>query len=567
MSDSPDPSGSKTQNPPPHQSWRLQGVFPAIATFLVGPSHNRERVGALPWIKRLLFGWILPKDSDDGLSKSSALKNDTGQTDPLLARLVKLGIFMLTVIFVYGLSLGNPAADAGTDYSDASQFIMWGFVGAMAASLFGLALGMLFGLPTTRGWSSRRAVAATNSSPANPVNPEPSGGGNLDGLQTCPQTTASTEVGRPSILVSASGSLADQDIPYDENTSLEQIADWLTKIIVGLTLVQFVTWRSYFESTAQLLSSLMYKNNPPVMQTAVSRAQLDKLAEAITGTKLDPTNLSNVQLVAETANPLAGGLVMASFGLLGFLMAYLWMRRYFIPEMVIARRNAVELANIRRQNAVEIEMSQNKTKMLELQRELDEERLKAKMAEEKRLSETALETARKQSAIVQQRVPFSPTIDSITAAAKAAIVGNLSNTEAVETAISKIANPELGVTNDPWASRFGQSSSNRGYTLSGEVKAIDRNPDWFLVELKVQATETATISESAGRIRAIFFFPPNCKPESQLVAFGSDANAPLNILAYGAFTVGVLLDDGTTMLELNLASLPGAQQFKIFLAI
>jgi hypothetical protein len=55
---------------------------------------------------------------------------------------------------------------------------------------------------------------------------------------------------------------------------------------------------------------------------------------------------------------------------------------------------------------------------------------------------------------------------------------------------------------------------------------------------------------------AVFFLHPTFGKAVRSVAFGIDGRAPLQLFAYGAFTVGVLLQDGTT-LELNLATLPG----------
>jgi hypothetical protein len=80
------------------------------------------------------------------------------------------------------------------------SFFTWSVLSALGSTLAGGAVGLLFALPARR---------------------QDPRGTNLDGA------------------VGTSG--------YEESTSLEQIADWLTKIIVGLTLTQFTTWAAAFD--------------------------------------------------------------------------------------------------------------------------------------------------------------------------------------------------------------------------------------------------------------------------------------------------------------------------------
>jgi hypothetical protein len=87
---------------------------------------------------------------------------------------------------------------------------------------------------------------------------------------------------------------------YVENTNLEQISDWLTKIIVGVTLVQF---------------------NDIV--SAIS-AFSDKIAVAF------------LPGIASHAGPALGNFAFAIllfFAILGFMYSYLWTRLYLIKEL------------------------------------------------------------------------------------------------------------------------------------------------------------------------------------------------------------------------------------------
>ncbi|HEX5258716.1 MAG TPA: pYEATS domain-containing protein, partial [Sphingomicrobium sp.] len=61
---------------------------------------------------------------------------------------------------------------------------------------------------------------------------------------------------------------------------------------------------------------------------------------------------------------------------------------------------------------------------------------------------------------------------------------------------------------------------------------------------------------------ALFYLHPSFGKAVRSVAFGADGRANLVLYAYGAFTIGAVLEDGTR-LELNLATLPGApDQFR-----
>jgi hypothetical protein len=552
-------------------SWRERGIFPALAIFLFGPTLKQERVGALPWVRRILLGW--PRTQQAGPHSTSVKEGVDGQTDPLLLRLARLGIAMLVVICFYGFSLG--IRPQGFAWSSASQFIVWGLIGAMAAALCGLALGMLFGLPTTRGWTPRRVIQVSQGGGANTppsilpsAQKEAQGGGEQE-LTNSGQTptttpTAVAETKPPQ----GDGSLADHDIPYDENTSLEQIADWLTKIIVGLTLVQFSIWRDYFETTARLLSSLMYKNDVPTIHTIVSKPQLEKLVSSIPGADPLKVDYAKIAMVSEGANPLAGGLVMTSFALLGFLMAYLWMRRYFIPEMVIARRNAVNLAISQTQNQLLAEqrrLEEQQRKAEEARQRAEDDRRKAALERQTSEAKAKLEAERAKSSALQNRELASAPPPEIASVIEKTVASGLPDTEVAKEAIQKILGATDTVADDPWKGRFGGQSVIEGFELRGKVAVIENNPDWFSVELTVCATTAEAVKKVAGQASAIYFLHPSFTPITQRVAFGTEGIAPLRLIAYGAFTVGVLLEDGTR-LELNLASLASAKQLQVFLA-
>ena len=57
--------------------------------------------------------------------------------------------------------------------------------------------------------------------------------------------------------------------------------------------------------------------------------------------------------------------------------------------------------------------------------------------------------------------------------------------------------------------------------------------------------------------KALFFLHPTFGRDPRAVSFGPDGRAILPLIAYGAFTVGVLLESGEK-LELNLAEVADA---------
>jgi hypothetical protein len=98
---------------------------------------------------------------------------------------------------------------------------------------------------------------------------------------------------------------------YDDNTNLEEVSDWLTKIIVGLTLVQFNTLVKYLDQSA----------------TSVTRAF-----------SLNAT--LNNQLYA-----LSYGLIIF-FVACGFALGYLWTRINFALILTVSRRRLNNISNL-----------------------------------------------------------------------------------------------------------------------------------------------------------------------------------------------------------------------------
>jgi hypothetical protein len=375
------------------------------------------------------------------------------QIESVTRFLMIVGVLALVIIIAFGVAKGG------------ASFLLWGLIAAFGAFLFGSAFGLLFGLPT-----SQRVTVTTSGS----------GGG----------TVAS----------------AGPPTGYTDSTSLEQIAVWLTSIIVGLSLVNFRVWRDEFNEVAGNLSLALF---PPVADAT------GKI------TSLVPFN------------PAYGGFILGGFALLGFLLSYLWMRRYFIRAMV--------RGNIQSQREVEL-------------------------AEQRRKEEAARVSQAQTQGNVARGAATSPdamTLQNQLAAASSvaeSVVSAVSRQTSKEFADKAKAIKEAAITpqdkEDPWRGAFGGVASANNSVMSATIKELESTPDYFQIDISVSIIDEARRAELSGTDATIYLHP-TFGSDPRVVPFNTAGVASLQIFAWGAFTVGALLKDGTT-LELNLADQPGA---------
>jgi len=172
---------------------------------------------------------------------------------------------------------------------------------ALAAFAFGGIIGFLFGIPHTNQPQQNNTITA----PAAGTPPSP-------GVPVAANTNANTNVNtsiNPNTQVqpqsiSASNITANRPASnYTPSTNLEQIADWLTKIIIGVGLVQIHKIITQFNILCLSLGS-----------------SLDSISNI--GCK----NLIN----ATHSGPAVVGALVISFFIDGFLIVYLWTRWYLI---------------------------------------------------------------------------------------------------------------------------------------------------------------------------------------------------------------------------------------------
>jgi hypothetical protein len=159
----------------------------------------------------------MSKSSDSPLLDASSALN-------ILAVMIAVGGL---VVVVLGIAI-SP------DLSTALKFVSVGLMVAFGGTVSGGLLGFLFGVPYTR--DSGASSAAPN-----------------EGVSAIGATSTSlgTEAGNPSMPPQS----APPGIQYRPNTSLEQISDWLTKMIVGVGLVEIKEIPAKLAHTAKFVSS------------------------------------------------------------------------------------------------------------------------------------------------------------------------------------------------------------------------------------------------------------------------------------------------------------------------
>jgi len=119
-----------------------------------------------------------------------------------------------------------------------------GLLWAGACSAIGWMAGFLFGIP--RSLSSEQAAAPAKQSAV-----AAAAAGSGASAATTPAQPASGSAGTPTVVVRSRTSTVQV------NTNLEQISDWLTKIIVGVTLVELRPVMQQLDNAAALIAGAL----------------------------------------------------------------------------------------------------------------------------------------------------------------------------------------------------------------------------------------------------------------------------------------------------------------------
>lgn len=292
-------------------------------------------------------------------------------------------------------------------------------------------------------------------------------------------------------------------LPRD-NTNLEQISDWLVKILIGASLVELGNVARILEKLAGGLSECLAQMNH------VAAASIQTLAS------MTATNAPAISSASTNAPPLASVIgkiaalqnfhehcdkfclfLILYFLALGFLTGYL-ITKLWLPYVMLRSSLA----------------------MMYLQMDADEDQ------------------ARKEGARQALR------LFGLTGSDNPPIKGDAGRSAGSESA--------TGSTDDPNKGKFGGKAEAGGLKLSATVTKLDDiDDDYFRVILKVITDGKRVLTQPVT-----FHLHPTFKPADVKVAPVNN-EAHLSRAAWGAFTVGVTVDGEDTKLELDLAELPG----------
>jgi hypothetical protein len=206
----------------------------------------------------------------------------------------------------------------------------------------------------------------------------------------------------------------------------------------------------------------------------------------------------------KTTNPAFGYALLVCFFGLGFMIVYLWTRRYAATEFARAEIEAAEYLSAQAESGT----------------------LQPKLSS---ATDVRVVAGRTQALLEQ---------------AKTESDGRIAARE------GKPLDPD-----DPWKGRFDDWPENKekARKLSATVAPLKNRPDYYAVVLEVISTDPGKPLKDTVR----FYLHPTFPNPIQSVT-PVDGKAVLTLAAWGAFTVGVSTDNNSCLLELNLAALESA---------
>lgn len=292
---------------------------------------------------------------------------------------------------------------------------------------------------------------------------------------------------------------------FSDNANLEEISDWLTKIIVGLTLVQFNQIKK----------------------------MLNEAADHI-----------NVAFRSEGFDFFVLGYAVIIFYIAaGFLVSYFWTRTNYTYILAKGKKDLIDIQALKFQigelKKENLEKLQTIQQVEEAKNQLEGEKTVLEEKTEK-LKEAVQREGNMRLVNENPLVETSPTDDGIN--------------EELKKKIDKLLEDRKStVPDDPQKGRWGGSSSLNQRKIEASVVENPAYNDIYDVNLIVKSTD------------------PKGKPLDKTVvlllhdSFGNEVlylkpannEAKITLLAYEAFTVGAICDDGDTILELDLNNLPG----------
>jgi hypothetical protein len=282
---------------------------------------------------------------------------------------------------------------------------------------------------------------------------------------------------------------------------LEQVADWLTKILVGVGLVELGT-----------------------LGTALAKVG-DQVAKAVTP--------------APTGTAVVTEVVIITFATIGFLASFLWTRIYYGGIQARADNDIV--------NWVASKLEDQETRIDRA------DKVAEKLASGKLLpggapapgpAATATTPAGTVTVTAEQEVP---------AGEAAAMPPDLP--ESLRQQVDRFLHTGADWDDDTVVRIFGNHPSElNGRSLSGEITAQ------YEKALVIRLVAERHAGPALGN-DVTFLLHPTFHVRARTIPVEGDDRAELEIYCTGWFTAGALLDGGQTFLEYDLRKLPGAPEW------
>jgi hypothetical protein len=297
------------------------------------------------------------------------------------------------------------------------------------------------------------------------------------------------------------------DGDYSLNNSLVEISDWLTKIIVGLGLVNLKEIPVYLMSIGDFVSS--------------------------------SSGLKGVSIEIFTVT------LVIYFGILGLYSGYNYMRLVLSEKYKKADDNMLKK-----------ELETAKEEVVQKNKEAD--LLKEHVIQKDEQTKALL------SLVNQPDFPIenlkSTFVDFDDTASGNGEIGsaNAMIDTMLATAKLKLENGRQTHKDDPQKGQWNGKATNNNRQLTATISEIS---NWlFKIQTKVCSTDPDKYPLKDGEIVLFALHDTYGDPPFRIVK-AEDGCASLELISYGSFTIGAYADMGKTELELDLAELPGVSEY------
>ncbi|GAO44106.1 pYEATS domain-containing protein [Flavihumibacter petaseus] len=297
---------------------------------------------------------------------------------------------------------------------------------------------------------------------------------------------------------------------YDDNTNLEEISDWLTKIIVGITLVQFDKIQYLLDVSARSIAASF------LLQDCKSGCAYYSWAY---------------------------GLIIF-FVAIGFVISYLWTRINFALILTVSRKRLSEITTFEKKK----EQLENAVEQKEALLEKKQTQLEQIKGQETALTNTISSIASQNAVQMDADVVDIDQLDEKTA------LGEGATPEFTKMVAEKLAAKPVTVSDDMQKNRWGGKVENGGKKIEATVTASKLYVKFFDIRIRVYADENSPTLK--GWVAFFVHDSLGFKNDTVYAKVNEKGIAEIPLVAYEAFTAGALTEDGTE-LEIDLNEQPG----------